>query len=63
MTGYIIGVILGVIVFLLQNFKPTSFGFRIMFLLTSIALFVGMYFTNLGYWNIFIIPIGEIILT
>lgn len=62
MIGYIIGTVLGVIVFLLQNFKPTSFGFRIMFLLVSIAFIWGIFYAHLGYWNILVVPIGETVL-
>jgi len=62
MTGYIIGVVIGIIIFLLQNLKPTSIGFRILFLLLSIAFIWGIFYAHLGYWNILIIPIGEIAL-
>lgn len=62
MTGYIIGLALGIIVFLLQNFKPTSVGFRLMFLLVTFAFLFGIYFAHLNYLNILIIPIGEFVL-
>lgn len=62
MTGYIIGIVLGIIVFLLQNFKPTSLAFRFMFLLVSIAFMWGIYYAYMGFWNIFAIPIGELVL-
>lgn len=62
MAGYIIGLVLGLTVFLFQNFKPTSLGFRIMFLLTSFVYLWFMYKAQIGFWNIFIIPFGEMIL-
>lgn len=62
MSNYIIGVVLGVIVFLLQNFKPTSAGFRYMFLFVTIAFLWGIYYAHLGGWNILVIPIGETVL-
>ena len=62
MIGYIIGIVLGVIIFLFQNFKPTSLGFRILFLVLSIAFMWGLYYAHLGYWNILIIPFGELVL-
>lgn len=62
MTGYIIGVVIGVLIFLGQNFKPTSAGFRLLFFLVSIAFILGMFYAHLGYWNIVVIPLGEVIL-
>lgn len=62
MTGYIIGLVLGIIVFLLQNFKPTSLWFRVSFLILTIAFLWGISYTHLGYWNILIIPLGELVL-
>lgn len=62
MIGYIIATVLGVIVFLWQNFKPTSFSFRIMFLLVTIAFIWGIYYAHLGYWNILVVPVGEVFL-
>lgn len=62
MVGYIVGVVLGVIIFLLQNFKPTSVGFRIMYLLTTIAFLFGFWFLKLGGWNILVLPVGEMFL-
>ena len=62
MIGYIIGIVLGVIVFILQNFKPTSFGFRIMFLLVTIAFIWGIFYAHLGYWNILVVPLGVLVL-
>lgn len=62
MTGYIIGTVLGVIIFLLQNFKPTSLGFRIAFLFLSIAFIWGISYAQLGYWNILVIPVGIMVL-
>ena len=62
MTGYIIGIVLGVLFFLSQYFKPTSKGFKSMYLIASIAFIWGFYYANLGYWNIVVIPVGEFIL-
>ena len=62
MIGYIIGVVLGVIIFLFENLKPTSIGFRVMYLLTSIGFLLGIFFAHLGYKNLFIIPLGELVL-
>ena len=62
MVGYIIGIVLGVIFFLLQNLKPTSIGFRIAFLILSIAFIWGISYAQLGYWNILIIPLGIMVL-
>ena len=62
MTGYIIGLVLGIIVFLLQNFKPTSLWFRVSFLILSIVFLWGISYAHLGYWNILIIPLGELVL-
>ena len=62
MAGYIIGLVLGIIVFLLQNFKPTSNGFRILFLALTIAFFVVIEKAHLGYWNLLVIPIGIMVL-
>lgn len=62
MTGYIIGLVLGIIVFLMQNFKPTSVSFRILFLLLTIAFLWGISYAHAGYWNIFIIPLGVLVL-
>ncbi len=62
MVGYIIGVVLGVIIFLLQNFKPTSIGFRIAFLILTIAFIWGISYAQLGYWNILVIPVGVFVL-
>lgn len=62
MIGYIIGLVLGILVFLFQNFKPTSFGFRILFLLLTIAFLWGISYAHLGYWQILVMPIGETVL-
>lgn len=62
MTGYIIGIILGIIVFLMQNFKPTSVGFRLLFLILTIAFMWVMYYVNISYWNIAAIPLGVVLL-
>ena len=62
MIGYIIGTVIGAIVFLMQNFKPTSLGFRIMFLIVSIAFIWGIFYAHLAYWNILVIPIGLMLL-
>jgi len=62
MIGYIVGLLLGIIVFLWQNFKPTSVGFRIMFLIVSIAFMWGIYYAHLGGWNVMVIPLGILIL-
>lgn len=62
MAGYIIGLVIGVIIFLLQNFKPTSNSFRVLFLILTIAFIWGISYANLGYWNIAVIPIGVIFL-
>jgi len=62
MVGYIIGIVLGVIIFLLQNFKPTSVGFRIAFLILTIAFIWGISYAQLGYWNILVIPVGVMVL-
>ena len=62
MVGYIIGIVLGVIIFLLHNFKPTSIGFRIAFLILTIAFIWGISYAQLGYWNIVVIPVGVLIL-
>lgn len=62
MTGYIIGLVLGIIVFLLQNLKPTSFWFRILFLILTIAFFWAISYAHAVFWNILIIPIGVLVL-
>ena len=62
MTGYIIGLLLGIIVFLWQNFKPTSVGFRYMYIIVSVAFMWGIYYAHLGWWNVLIIPIGMLVL-
>ena len=62
MTGYIIGLILGIVIFILQNLKPTSVGFRIASLLTTILFLWGIYYAHAGFWNILIIPIGVSVL-
>lgn len=62
MIGYVFGTIIGILVYIYQNFKPTSGWFRICYLLFSIAFLIGMYFAGMGYWNILVIPLGELIL-
>ena len=62
MTGYIIGLILGVLIFVMQNLKPTSLLFRISFLILTIAFLWGISYLHAGYWNILIIPIGVLVL-
>ena len=62
MTGYIIGLVLGLLIFILQNLKPTSSWFRVLYLILTVAFLWGISYANAGYWNILIIPIGEIIL-
>ena len=62
MTGYIIGLVLGVVIFVLQNLKPTSSWFRISFLVMTIAFLWCISYAHLGYWNIFIIPVGVSVL-
>ena len=62
MTGYIIGLVLGIIIFLLQNFKPTSLWFRISFLVLTVAFLWGISYAHLGFWNLIIIPIGVLAL-
>lgn len=62
MIGYIIGLILGVVIFVLQNLKPTSSWFRISFLVMTIAFLWCISYAHLGYWNIFIIPVGVSVL-
>lgn len=62
MTGYIIGLVLGILVFLFQNLKPTSIAFRVLFLILTIAFLWGISCVKLSYWNIAIIPIGVLVL-
>lgn len=62
MPGYIIGVILGVITFLYLNLRPTSMGFRVSFFCFSIIYLLVIGLARLGYWNILVIPAGEVIL-
>lgn len=62
MAGYFIGLVIGVVIFLLQNFKPTSNSFRVLFLILTIAFIWGISYANLSYWNIAVIPLGVIIL-
>ena len=62
MAGYIIGLVLGIIIFLQQNFKPTSNWFRIVFLILTVAFLWGIYYAHAGYWNILIIPAGVLVL-
>lgn len=62
MSGYIIGLILGLVIFILQNLKPTSLWFRISFLILTFAFLWGISYAHMGYWNILIIPIGVSIL-
>lgn len=61
MIGYIIGLLLGVVVLVLQNLKPTSVGFRVMSLILSVVLIWGIYYAHLNYWNLPVIPIGIIV--
>lgn len=58
MACYIIGLVLGIVVFILQNLKPTSFWFRILFLILTVAFLWGISYAHLGFWNIFLMPIG-----
>ena len=62
MTGYIIGIVLGVVIFLLQNLKPTSSWFRISSFVMTITFLWCISYAHLGYWNIFIIPVGVSVL-
>ena len=62
MIGYIIGVILGVIVFLLQNMKPTSFKFRVLYLILTVSFIWSMHYVDAGFWHFLIIPFGETVL-
>lgn len=62
MTGYIIGLLIGVLIFLAQNLKPASVWFRISFLLFTAVFLWGISYIHAGYWNILIIPIGVIVL-
>ena len=62
MVGYIIGLVLGIIVYVIQNLKPTSFWFRVSFLLFTIAFVWGISYVGLGYWNILLIPTGVLVL-
>lgn len=62
MTGYIIGLIIGVLIFISQNMKPTSLWFRISFMLFTVAFLWGISYLHAGYWNMLIIPIGVIVL-
>ncbi|MBQ3324242.1 MAG: hypothetical protein IJG81_05305 [Muribaculaceae bacterium] len=60
MAGYIIGLVIGLLIFLLQNFKPTSNSFRVLSLILTIAFIWGISYANLSYWNIAVIPFGVI---
>lgn len=62
MAGYIIGIVLGIIVFLMQNLKPVTIGFRVSFFLLSIVFVWGIGKTDIGYWNLLVIPLGEMVL-
>lgn len=62
MTGYIIGLVLGLVIFVLQNLKPTSLWFRVSFLILTIAFLWGISYAHMGYWNILIIPVGVLAL-
>ncbi len=62
MAGYIIGLVIGLLIFLLQNFKPTSNSFRVLSLILTIAFIWGISYANLSYWNIAVIPFGVIFL-
>lgn len=62
MIGYIIGLVLGIIIFVMQNLKPTSSWFRISFLVMTIAFLWCISYAHLGYWNILIIPVGVFVL-
>lgn len=62
MAWYIVGLVLGVIAFVLQNLKPTSSSFRVMFLILTVAFLWGISYANLGFWHILIIPIGVLVL-
>lgn len=46
----------------MQNFKLTSFSFRVLFLILTVAFMWGISYANLNYWNIVIIPIGVTVL-
>lgn len=62
MEWYIIGLVLGVIIFVMQNLKPTSLWFRIMFLILTVAFLWGISYADMGFWYILIIPIGVLVL-
>ena len=62
MAGYIIGLVLGILVFLWQNMKPTSVGFRYMFFVVSVAYMWGIYYAHIGWGNVIVIPLGIMIL-
>lgn len=62
MAGYIIGLVLGIVIFILQFFKPSSGAFRATALLSTVAFMWIMGKTHLGYWNILIIPIGVVLI-
>lgn len=61
-VGYIIGLLLGIVVLITQNMKPTSVGFRVMSLIVSVAYIWSIYYTHLGYWNLLAIPLGVFML-
>ena len=60
--GYVIGLILGIAVFIFQNFKPTSILFRVSFFVLSVVFFWSISFADVGFWNVFLIPFGESLL-
>lgn len=62
MIGYIIGAILGILVFLWQYIKPVSAGFRFLLPIFTVAFIWGIYYARLGYLNIIAVPVGELIL-
>ena len=62
MAGYIIGLILGILVLLWQNLKPTSVGFRVMFLIVSVGFMWSIYYAHIGWGNLIAIPLGVNIL-
>lgn len=62
MAGYIIGLVLGIIVFVMQNLKPTSIGFRVSFFVLTFTFMWAISRAQLGFWNILIIPLGTTVL-
>lgn len=62
MPGYIIGFIIGFLLFLFQLFKPSSAGFRYLSIILFIAFSIAIYHAKLGGWNVLVFPVGSFLI-